>query len=231
MAVRSTHVAVCLAVVPAIMGVLAMFAESGSNQVRSVRYARGRPIASLIKPDDTELVIVSSSSPPLIVTAPPGTSEIEWETHNADVVLQLRVDNVEPTLTDSGDWIETKVSAVVVDILKSTPKRSFSAGERVGFMADGGEIKMIAPSTNRPITVKAEVPWSMPFQPGVDYLAFGWIPEDEKLVISPHAAYELTSDGHLRSLLRHRPADEVNGAPASQILEQIRLASRRGKAQ
>jgi hypothetical protein len=223
MAKRDSALLTACAGLVAIGALMSAFAQGNApTHHRTIRYVTGRPLATLIKTGDTDLTVVAATSPPLRVQAPPGMTEIEWETRGADVILRVHVIKKQPALTNGGDWVKTLIFADIKEVLKPASKATFSVGEHVSFTMDGGDVTLTAPTNAGPTVVHADVPWAIPFQTDVDYLIFGWLPSPTELVVSPHAAYELTTDGYVRSLLRDRSADEINGALASQVLGAIR---------
>jgi hypothetical protein len=223
---RTTALIVVCAGVVAIGTLMRMFAQ-GTAPVhrRTVGYVTGRPIVSLIKPGDAELTVVGVTSPQLRVLAPQGTSEIEWEGHLADVILRIRVTGTQAAITARGDWVTSTVSGQIKEVLKPSSKTTFAIDQQVSFAMDGGDVTLAMPGSAFPIRVHADVPWAMPFQTGVEYLAFGWLPTSDQLLVGLDAAYELTTDGYVRSLVRDRPADEINGALASDVLTKLRSVS------
>lgn len=53
-----------------------------------------------------------------------GDGELAWMTSISDVVLLVRVQTIEPKVTNEQDWITSKVSALVRDVRKDRPTAS-----------------------------------------------------------------------------------------------------------
>jgi hypothetical protein len=207
------------------IAVIVGFAQGKATGVRTTTFVKGRSLESLVKPGDSEIVVIPIGDPPVRVLAAPGTSEIDWETQHADVVLRVSIQRKQSFSTANRDWIETTFTAGIQEVLKPSKKVDFQAGQDIAFTVDGGELSISAPTAPGPVRVRAQVAWAIPFEVGEQYLIFGSIPSDSQLIVTPDMAYEMTTDGYVRSLVRGRPLDEIHGAPASSVLNKVRTAA------
>jgi hypothetical protein len=183
---------------------------------RQVPQKRGVPITSRLHPGETRLTIVSARrDPPLLVEPPPGMSRIAWVTRGADVVMIARVESRLSKLTPAEDWIDTSVQIKILRVLKSKGRRSFSVGEDVSFIEQGGSLEFAGRH------IDAIVTWASRFEVGKEFLIFADINSNNELVVGFSSAYEIVPGGSLRGLLKTRRSDSISESSLNSILLEI----------
>ena len=189
--------------------------ESHKLSARQVRQRWGVPITSLLLPGETRLVVVHQGSPPLLVYAPPGTSEAAWLTQISQVVMKARVVSRLSKLTPNEDWIETSVQMKILQVLKSTGHRSFNVGQEVSFVEPGGSLDIEGRQ------IDAIVEWARGYEVGKEYLIFAGLTPDNLLVIGPSSVFEIGPEASLRWLLKTKLRDRLSESSLSNVLEDI----------
>jgi hypothetical protein len=193
------------------------------NTAQPVRSEKGRPLFSLIKPGQTQLVVEKDQATPHYIQPLPGVSQLEWISSKAPVVAVIRVDAMEPTLTAEQDWIETTVRARVEDVWKKPAGDPLAVGDSMTFIQDGGEIHVAG------VHVTARLPWADSFREGGQYLVFA-----ERLkgaadwLIDGGTSYEVNQagDNKLFSLARRGKARTEDGTTVADAAARVRRANR-----
>ena len=208
-------VAVCMLGVPGPTDGHAQAAKAGLVQSR-----KGVPLQALGQGAERELVVEKDVSPPLAVLPPAGTPELTWLTSISDAVLQVRVQAIEPKLTDEHDWITSQVSAIVLDVLKAPAAGAFQPGASVRFTQDGGVMVI---NGRR---IQAQLPYARGYAVGRTYLVFGVSGEAPgELIVAPQSTFEVQPNAQLASL-KTRGTPTVESEIGLEIARQrIRAAS------
>jgi hypothetical protein len=134
-------------------------------------------------------MILDSSDPPLTLTFMPD-EQIELATRSSDLVVVARVIGIESTLTPAQDWIRSRHSIRVIDVLKQDARKQIVRGATLSFDVDGGEMSIGA------ARIIAKVPWAVgTFQSGKQYLMFVVYNEAGEILADPGGSYELTPNG------------------------------------
>jgi hypothetical protein len=177
---------------------------------------RGVPITSLLRPEDTQLIIVSARmNPPLSAEPPRGTSTAAWKTRLSKGVIIARVESRLSELTPDKDWIETSVQIKVLQVLKPAGLQSFNVGQELSFIEQGGSLNLEGRQ------IKAIVRWASEFEVGKEYLIFARALPNNELAIGPTFAYEILPGSSLRSLNKARPSDGITESSLNIVLEDI----------
>lgn len=192
----------------------------GPEQPR-VQSRRGTPLASLVKPGQSTLVVEKDQSPPLAVEPPPGVGQLEWLTSLAPVVLIVQVEKIVPALTPAGDWIESTVHAPVEEVLKSAPL-TLSPGPAIRFRQDGGRMRIAGTD------VRAVLPWTDSFEAGERYLIFAEaVSGPDVFTVNPAASYLISQSGlTLVPLARQGKITSQRGVSLKAATDRIRGAAR-----
>jgi hypothetical protein len=190
-----------------------------------VRSEKGRPLFSLIKPGQTQLIVEKDQAAPHYVEPPPGVSQLEWLTSVAPVVAVIRVDAMDPRLTADHDWIEPTVRARVEDVLKKPAGDPLAVGDFITFTQDGGEIHV------RGVHIKAQLPWADSFREGGQYLVFAQRRKEAiDWLIDAASAYQVNlANDKLISLARRGKARTEEGSTLADAAARVRRASQETK--
>jgi hypothetical protein len=146
----------------------------------------------------------------------PGTSKAAMLTRRVDAVIIARVESRLSMLTPDEDWIDTSVQIKILQVFKSTGRRSFNVGQEVSFMEEGGSLNLEGRQ------IDAIVKWASRFEVGKEYLIFTEVNSNNELVVGPVNTYEIVPGGSLRSLLKTRQSDSITESPLNSVLEDIR---------
>lgn len=182
----------------------------------------GTPLASLIKPGQTTLIVEKDQSPPLIVEPPAGVGQLEWLTSLSPVVLLIRVERIVPQLTPTADWIKSTVHASVEQILKSAPV-TMSPDHPIRFVQDGGEMQLSG------ARVRALLSWADSFQVGQRYLVFADPTQDPDLyqVVSA-VSYRIDPAGEtLVPLARRGQSTSERDVSLNAAVERVKTAAKK----
>lgn len=181
---------------------------------RKVQRQKGIPIASLLEPGETRLVIVLNRSVHL-ADPPPGMSEVEWITQLADVVMRVRVESRESKLTPDQDWIKTSVRTKILQVLKPTGRRSFDVGQEASFLEEGGSLDLQGRQ------IDAIIEWADRFEVGKEYLIFAMLDSANDLLVGASSSYEIVSGTAFRSLSKDRRVDSISKSSVNNVLDEI----------
>lgn len=111
------------------------------SDVRKAHVERGKSLLSQVRETDTVVEferVVNSSLGGL----PEGVTPLEAMTKGSVVVAVVQLTGTRGRLTPSQDWIESDVSALVLQALKSDATAKDAQAASISFKADGGEIKV-----------------------------------------------------------------------------------------
>lgn len=209
-------VAVCMLGMPG-----ATDGHGQAEKAGAVQSRKGVPLQALGQGTERELVVEKDVSPPLSVLPPPGTSQLAWLTSISDTALLVRVQAIEPTVTSDQDWITSRVSAVVLDVLKAPAAGAVQQGSSVTFAQDGGVMVI---NGRR---IRAELPYARGFAVGRTYLVFG-VPGEAagELIVGPESTFEVQPNAQLASLKTRGDATSAESEiPLDIARQRIRAAA------
>ncbi len=126
----------------------ATYAGSQGQRVRAISSPSPLPIPERLL-DDDDIVVVSSLEDPAVL---PTTNRIPMTVLRQAVATEfgttavIDVSKVEPALSEDGQWVHTRFSGVVREVLRLGPKvppdERLVAGQVVEFRFGGGEISI-----------------------------------------------------------------------------------------
>lgn len=189
--------------------------EPQMPRARQVRQRWGVPITSFLRPGETRLVVLFRGQLPLLAYAPRGTSEAAWRTQISRVVMRVRVVSRKSMLTPNEDWIRTFVKMKILQVLKSTGRRSFHVGQEVSIMEPGGSLDLEGRQ------IDAIVEYGRRKEVGKEYLIFANLTPDNLLVIGYSSTFEILPGGSLRWLLKTKLPDPLSENSLDSVLEEI----------
>jgi hypothetical protein len=189
--------------------------QENQSGTRFLTLERGKRLADLVRDTDRELVIEDHLT--IADKAPPneGYSLAHWKTVFSDVVLVVRVSQVQSALTLEQDWITTTVRATAQEVLKNSTAAELRQGTQLKFKLDGGEILL---GRTR---VHAHSKLAKPFRQGKAYLIFASVGPNDELWAYVDESYELADGKLLRQLVRE-PSDEITEQDLGSVLYEIR---------
>jgi hypothetical protein len=198
-------------------------AGSQSSEIRRVMSQRGTPLHQFPKTGERELVVEKDQSPPMVVGAGPGASELEWYASLAEVVLLVRVTRVDSSLSQGADWISSVVSADVLEVLEEPAETGESySGKLVRFEQDGGEMDLNG------ARVRAVLRWASGFEVGKTYMVFGGAVGDSRAFkVTQEISFEIDESSTLRPLAHRGAVRREMGVPLSVAAERIRSAAQK----
>ena len=181
---------------------------------RQITLKKGEPIEERILPTDQQLLVVADTDPPLEVSPPDGTTEVQWLTQLSPIVAIIEVKQLKPWLTEDRDWIKSTVTAEVIEVIKG----DLTTGQTVTFDVDGGEMMI------KGTKVRGEVSWKKSFRKNAQYLVFtGWKESAPARVLGAPYGFRLTDEGTLEQL--GGATKPLDGVPAAATLAEIRAAA------
>jgi hypothetical protein len=177
---------------------------------------RGVPLEKRVRPNAGRVTLDADQSPPLEVLPPAGVSAAEWSAQNAHLVAIVSVQDLQPELTADHDWIQTRVSATILELLKDSTK-SFGVGSVLEFDVDGGELALNG------TTVTAQKSWARPIGRG-NYLLFASLTESGNLLVSEDGLFQINDDHTLTRLRKHEAPQvkQMEEAGAQTAIDTIR---------
>ena len=191
---------------------------------RKIQQAIGKPIASLIRPNEPSLTVMQFEFPPDRVSGPDTMSLAEWLVLISDAIVVARTTSLNSHLTTKSDWIETDVRSVITEVLKVPPGVQLNAGDPLTMIDQGGDLRIGSS------LVKARVPNQRPMRQGATYLLFFNIVDLNTPNVLPGAplGYELTSAGRLIRLFNDDVVkddpDDIENVLSSQAIADLRDA-------
>jgi hypothetical protein len=142
----------------------------------------GKPLLSLLRPEDQILQVEKLIIPGATSGPPPGQTRFEAMTKASDIVAVIKVINVTGRLNAAGDWIVSTVHGAVETLFKNTSRIALSEGATTSFERAGGEIE-VGHQMIRAVTSG----WN-PYLPGESYLVFGTA-KDQTFHVGELSAY------------------------------------------
>jgi hypothetical protein len=185
------------------------------RQTRSIRASKGKSLIAQIRSGDKIVVVVASGTRPLMVLPPSGENPVDFYAGLADVVLHIRVVDRASRITEVGDWVKTRVSATILEVLKADARLKLNSGEPWTFAEEGGEVIVDA------VTVRGTVPWARPSEIGSEYVVFAKVSDDGSVRVGPSTTYKVSADG-LVSLVPGAPAAIGRLGPVADAFARIK---------
>lgn len=215
-------IAATLIVATAIVSSWVHLNRPDGQQSSPLKSRRGTPLAELVKNHrkDVPVVIEKDQQPPHQIEPPPGTRPLEWMTSRAPLVLVIRVDELAPEFTPEQDWINTRVKATVLAVLKKPVSDGISPEGLVEFTQDGGAL--VIDGTQ----VRAELPWATALNIGQRYLVFAErLNATSEIQINLPASYLISTGERLRAVAKQGKAlteSDVSLADASNRIRAVK---------
>lgn len=209
---RCLILAVFVAAVPIVQAALA----SSGEQARIVRASKGANVLAQIRPSDTAIRVLSGQSEPLFVLPPQGTTLVQWLTDFSQSVWRIRISHKQGRLNEAGDFLETDVTATVLETLKESPNYAVPASGTIEFTWMGGEM------ISNGVKIDAVVPWLRQPEVGHTYLAFG------KVIEKPEVGWlwEETPSGYVTTLNGRPPELQLlHGSSVPETVQAVRAAA------
>jgi len=195
-------------------------AQSQTAQIRKTRASRGHQLADLIRPGEPALIVESGQDRPLEVLPGPEMSTMQWFSKIAHAIVVADVLAVDPKLTESEDWITSRVTASVIEVFKTSAAWNPRAGDEFSFTQDGGEL-LIGAGTH----VTAVIPWAKPVQAGKRYLIFASVdPETKRVIVGPTSTYEIRDSRLIRLAPSGYGPDDIEKDSEANVRKEIREA-------
>ena len=102
---------------------------SGSH-VRHVRERPGTALSALVKPGEETLIVDSVQDPVREMLPGPGVSDV-YSKAQTSVVLVVEVLTVDAEVTPAQDWVKSRVTASVLDVVKTSSGWTSKSGDLV----------------------------------------------------------------------------------------------------
>ncbi len=153
-----------------------------------VPYRKGADVTARISNGIQELTLIQKGASPLRASPPEGMSSWEFLTRNSDAVAIISVNRKAGALTQDRDWVESVISANVVESLKLDKGGLTQTGNDISLYESGGDVQV---GRTR---ITARRSWAVPFQVGTQYLAFLSIGKNGEWQAGPGTAFEVDFD-------------------------------------
>jgi hypothetical protein len=145
---------------------------------------------------------------------------MQWFSKIAHAIVVADVLAVDPKLTESEDWITSRVTASVIEVFKTSVAWNPRAGDEFSFTQEGGEL-LIGVGTH----VIAVLPWGKPVQPGKRYLIFASVdPETKRVIQGPTSTYEMSGSRLIRLAPSGDGPDDIEKGSEANVLKEVREA-------
>lgn len=191
---------------------------------RQIRMIPGTHLREALRPEDKSLVVIYPGDPPLEVTVPQDVSLTKWLFEVADGVVRARVDRRQGRLTSIGDWVQSTVTATVIEVFKAPRGANLRANSTFTFIEEGGEVRIDG------VRIAAILPWARGFEISQTYLmALAIDPDSGRIVVGPTATYELKNarfERLARPLDRPDLVDGIERELSEQVLVEFRDLAR-----
>jgi hypothetical protein len=195
---------------------------------REISFHRGRDLATVLEPGDKSVRVVRSVFPPITGPEPNPAREVEALTTMAEAVAQVRVIQKDGAFTADRDWIDSRVTVTVTDLLKESASVPLQTGSRLSFSERGGSL------TLQGTLITAIVPWEIPTAIGSDYLVFlESVVGEVWTTLGPVFTFEIVN-GRANRLSRVHPPVGIGEAPYEVVRSHVRAAAKlpsRGRPQ
>jgi len=155
----------------------------------SVPYKKGADILSRVPLGTRAVRLVQHGSTPLRVAPPDGMPEWEFRTRNAAAVALIQVASRVGASTPTRDWVDSTVSALVLEVLKSDGAGELAANQTITWTEPGGEVVLAG------VHVVAEKRWAVPLRVGATYYAFLGRDAEGRWQAPATEIYEVVDDG------------------------------------
>lgn len=169
------------------VGIVGAQQSSTVHQTRKFYYAPGQSVLDQLRQSGgTSAEVIQVGAPPLIWLADDLT-ETELNTRHADLVAIVRVVDKKGIFTPAADWVNSEVSATVVDVLKDASGK-IREGAALQFSESGGE------AFHEHRRVRASLSWQQPFVVGKAYLIYATFVGSGRIAVDDTAAYEVVGE-------------------------------------
>lgn len=216
------RVIVSMATSLAAVAVAAAFAggQPVNTDHRILKASRGKSIPAQLNGNEKIVTVSSSVAPPLMVSPPADRDPLVWLSGVVDAVLVVEVVERKGAFTAEQDWVQTRVTAKIVEVLKRSDKKRFNVTESLTFVEEGGTVAL------GKAEIRAVVPWADPVAVGSQYLAFVNLTDDGSLVVGSESFYKRTPAG-FEALLDNPPVflDRFGPSPEA-VIHKMRAISR-----
>jgi hypothetical protein len=158
---------------------------------------------------------------PLLIEPPAGKPFVNWMTEISDGTWLIRISEANGRLTDEGDFVETEVTATILETLKTRAGLGLpsEASDKLTFVVPGGE------TTVGDVRIQGVIPWTKQPVAGQTYVLFAdWDRDAQKLIVGPSSLYEQTSAGFAALLLQGPPTRKKLDGSTEQTIRTIRIA-------
>jgi hypothetical protein len=112
---------------------------AGNPGSRTVEWD-GKDLRKRLEASDSRVDVVRSVSPPLMSFPEDPAEELSVHVRRADAIVVLRPTAIVGRLTEAADWVDSTVTADIVDILKQPPKHPLRVGSSIQVNHRGGEL-------------------------------------------------------------------------------------------
>jgi hypothetical protein len=192
---------------------------------RQVKRVAGKHVRESIRPGDKSVQLIDASDDPLLVQPAPDMSLTKWLFGGVDGVVLAKVDRRQGKLTTAGDWVQSDVSATIVEVFKAPKGTNWAPSQRIAFEEEGGEIQVNG------VRVNAVVPRARGVKAGQTYLMLLVVdPDGGRIVVGPDTMYEL-KEGRFTKLSspanRLHDLDKIEADLSDHVLSEFRELGRR----
>ena len=101
---------------------------------RQVPRKVGTHLRDMVRPDDKSIVLIDGSDGPLTITPSDDVSRTQWLFELADGVVLARVDRRRGRLTPAGDWVQSDVTATVLEVFKAPKGANARPNSTIAFV-------------------------------------------------------------------------------------------------
>ena len=190
--------------------------------VRQIPRPSGTHLRDAVRPEDKAIVVIDTTDPPLTVSLPDDVNLIKSSFDGTDGMVLARVERRRGRLTSAGDWVQSDITARVIEVFKAPRSANLRPNSTLAFVEEGGEVQISG------ARITAIVPWFRPLETGQTYLVgLGVDPESGRILVWP--GYEL-KNGRFNDLSRppDRPdlVDSIERDLSEQVLVELRDLAR-----
>lgn len=136
------------------------------SRVRKAEREPGKRLVDMLRPEDDVVEVEEWRPSGTPVPPPPGVSAAQVLARQVQAVAIVEVESVAGELSSDGQWVNSKVKAIVVDPLKSGSSLPLSPGQSIEFVSPNGEVNVGRQ------TLRARFKGSQFFQVGSRYLVY-----------------------------------------------------------
>lgn len=181
-----------------------------------LNYQRRVDLRTRIDPKATAVTIVQKGPEGFRVEAPDGMDFEEFMTRLHEAAALVTIVRKEGHLTPEADWINSNVTAQVLDVLKPDLRGSIAQNGQMTFVETGGDMQI---GITR---VSAILEWAEPLQVGATYLVFMHKTRDGSLAVNTASSLRIEKD-HVDGLTEYTKS-QVNGKSSAAVIEAVRAS-------